>query len=175
MCQPSAALPSAFGRRWRIVWPRSFLRRCIPVLAARPVGLIGPALFVRALLVVRTLLGLSGIARAVGDQKGSKLRSHVAARRIMLSQETRQRPGRNGFQQTPRTLVAGCTGTRKELGSAFARFEILRLRPCVRGRQATGQKRDRRKNARSAQHSLFSRCGKRFQCCFPKGTGGVTL
>src|ERR1700733_13801040 len=87
-------------------------------------------------------LGLTGVARTVGDQKGSQLRSHVAARRIMLAQETRQRSGRNRFQETARTLVAGCTRTRKELGSAFACFEILRLRPGGRTHKATGQKRD---------------------------------
>src|SRR6202142_2752335 len=164
MRQPFAALPSAFGKRGSIIRPRSFLGRRIPVLATQPVGLIGAALFVRALFV-RALLGLPGVARTVGDQKGSQLRSHVAARRIMFAQETWQRSGRNRFQETARTLVAGVTRTRKELGSAFARFEILRLRPFSRAREATGQKRDRRKNARSAQHySLFSRCGKRFQC-----------
>src|ERR1700733_16013629 len=163
MGEPFAALPSTFGRRWSIVRPRGLLGRRIPVPAARPVGLIGAALFVRALLAC-ALLGLPGVARAVGDQKGSELRSHVAARRIMLPQETRQRSGRNRFQETAWTLVAGGARARKKLGSTFARFEILRLRPCGRARAATGPKRDRRKNARSAQHSLFSRCGKRFQC-----------
>ncbi len=65
--------------------------------------------------------------------------------------------------------VASVAGAGKELGSAFASFKVLRLRPRGRALETTHQKRDRRKNARSARHSLFSRCGKRFQRSFSKG------
>ena len=73
-------------------------------------------------------------ARAVGDQVGAKLRSHVAARRVMLAQEARQRSRRDCLQQTARALVAGVAGAGENLGRAFAGLEILRLRP--RGRAA---------------------------------------
>jgi len=62
----------------------------------------------------------------------------------MLTQEAWQGSGRDGFQQTPRTLVAGITGTGKNLGRAFSSLKILRLRPHRDGCEAAYQKRHRR-------------------------------
>ena len=84
------------------------------------------------------------IGRAVGDQIGTEQRRHIAAGRVMLTQEARQGSGRHGFQQTPRTLVAGVAGARKNLGRALAGFEIRRLRQHRVRCETADQKRHRR-------------------------------
>ena len=170
---PAAGLvPPAFGQGRRIVRMFSLLAWRIPVSAALMLGLIVAALplLVRALFV-GALFGLPAVARAIGDQVGGKLRSHLAARRVMLFQEVWERAGRYRFQQASRRLVADVTGARKELGRAFACFEILSLSPRHRADETTDQKRNRRKKARSARHSLFSRCGKRLQRPLSQSTG----
>jgi len=91
----------------------------------------------------------------------------------MLSQETGQRPGRDRFQEAAGRFVAGVASAGKDLGWAFTRLEILYLGPSGRAREETRQKRDRRKDARSAQHSQFSR--KTLSSAHLAGTGGVTF
>ena len=82
------------------------------------------------------------VGRPIRYQKGGEQRGHVTAGGVMLAQEARQGPGRDGLQQAAWALVAGVARARENLGGALSGLEILPLRRD--GRKTADQKRHRR-------------------------------
>ena len=151
---PGVAAPvSRLGLRGKSIGIRLAARRRFCCLARRldpatvsvsQFRLAGPCFRFRTLVRPGLAAAIARIGRPVGDQIGAEQRGHVAAGRVVLTQETRQRSGRHGLQQPARALVAGGAGPCENLGRAFAGFEILRLRTRRGRRETADQKHHRR-------------------------------